>query len=94
MDEKMRAEFEEWYAHQVGCDIRKLEECRWGSKGYRDPFAANAWFAWQASRAALVIELPGRINKENGYIEDDEYYNLALKHCKHQIEAAGVRVKP
>ena len=89
-DEKMRADFEAWYAHQVGCDIRKLEECRWDGKGYRDPFAANAWFAWQASRAALVIELPEPMKANPGPLGECAY----AQRCRSAIEAAGIKVRP
>ena len=78
MDEKMRAEFEAWWREENGNRL----------------YCESAWRGWQASRAALVVELPERINKESGYSEDDEYYNLALDHCRSQIEAAGVRMKP
>lgn len=78
MDEKMRTEFEAWWREENGNRL----------------YCESAWRGWQASRAALVVELPERIAKDNGYSEDDEYYNLALTHCRSQIEAAGVRVKP
>ena len=81
MDEKMRTEFEAFWSAPEQEELRM--SC---AKGW-------AMTIWQASRAALVVKLPERINKENGYSEDDEYYNLALKHCQLQIEAAGVRVK-
>ena len=78
MDEKMRAEFEAWWREENGNRL----------------YCESAWRGWQASRAALVIELPEQISKGYGYSEGDEYYNLALKRCRSQIEAAGVRVKP
>lgn len=89
MDEKMRAEFEAWLNSQ-GLESKWKPE----RNAYEHFVAHFAYRAWVDSRAALVIELPERITKESGYSEDDEYYNLALKHCQHQIEAAGVRVKP
>jgi len=42
MSNKMRDSFTKWYSEQVQC-----------GKAYEDEF----WQAWQASRAALVVEL-------------------------------------
>jgi len=86
MDEKMRAEFEEW-AQRFRLPLHR------DGNGYVEAEIDAAWQAWQASRAALVVELPERISKESGYSEDDEYYNLALDHCRSQIESTGVRVR-
>lgn len=49
MSEKMREEFNEWYGKQ------------WTPESMRD----DLWGAWQASRAALVVDLPSMTN--NGY---------------------------
>jgi len=42
--------------------------------------------AWQASRAALVVELPFDVT--------GGHYRLAVESCKRCIEAAGVKVAP
>jgi len=92
MDEKMRAEFELALARHFW--LKEEDHAFSSDEGeYVSELVQTAWEFWQASRAALVVELPEPITKESGYSEDDEYYNLALKHCQHQIEAAGVRVK-
>lgn len=53
MTAKERIEFEEW-ASADGLPITWLCEC-----GFYDARATEqAWQAWQASRAALVVELP------------------------------------
>lgn len=80
---KLREEFEAAYAERAGCNTDELKACRWGDKGYRDPFAASAWFGWIDSRAALVVDLP---RVEMGWVDHQEVIEA--------IESAGVRVKP
>jgi hypothetical protein len=45
MSEQMRKEFEEWIDSLSFEDLNSIDE-------------NSAWKAWQASRAALVVELP------------------------------------
>ena len=57
MSEKIRREFEEWfYEYSLPCegDWFKRDSC--GDYDY--PSTHDAWVGWQASRAALVVELP------------------------------------
>ena len=57
MSEKIRREFEEWfYEYSLPCegDWFKMDSC--GDYDY--PSTHDAWMGWQASRAALVVELP------------------------------------
>lgn len=49
--DKMREEFEVW-----ACNYN-LKIADWGN--YSDRHVNNMWKAWQASRAALRVELPG-----------------------------------
>lgn len=79
--EKMRAEFEAWY----GCS------CEWHGSDvehdgneYIDGNVQLAFDAWQASRAALVVELPG---------DDGMDGHLWAPDVVAAIEAAGVTVK-
>lgn len=51
MNEQMRKEFEAW-AEKEGFNIDRFGD------GYDMPSANYAWQAWQASRAAIVVELP------------------------------------
>ena len=60
MSEKMREDFEEWfYEYSLPCegDWFKRDSCG----DYDSPSTYYAWMGWQASRAALVVELPGAI---------------------------------
>ena len=57
MSEKMREDFEEWfYEYSLPCegDWFKRDSCG----DYDSPSTYYAWMGWQASRAALVAELP------------------------------------
>lgn len=47
-----REDFEAAYAKRAKCKITDLIAARWGSNGYRDPFAASAWFGFIDGRAA------------------------------------------
>ncbi|WP_288659493.1 MULTISPECIES: hypothetical protein [Pseudomonas] len=49
--------------------------------------------AWEASRAALVVELPDLANPTR-WESSDNAWNNAIKACKNAIEAAGLQVKP
>lgn len=102
--ENMRSEFEAWYLReyfegddQCGMEWLSTEPCG----GYRHAEPSKQWKVWQASRAALVVELPKLAGLEKPFtgtdmaeIREDNKYNLALRHCRDAIEAAGVRVKP
>lgn len=64
-----------------------------GSNGYRSVGTKSAWFAWQASRECLVIELP-----EKDLITDPSDMfsigsNGAINKCRDAIHAAGVKTK-
>lgn len=54
MTDKAREEFEQVYSEQFGFDPGFC----WDGSGYTRAHPAGAWWAWQASRAALVVELP------------------------------------
>lgn len=58
-----------------------------------------AWEAWQASRAAVVVELPARANENldtGGWPIDPgaARANSIIAGCRRAIEAAGVKVAP
>jgi hypothetical protein len=73
----MRDEFEAWYLRRFGkCDMQS-------------GWAMERWEAWQASRAALTIELP----KITLNIHCDAQGYMRTQ-CRQAIEAAGVKVKP
>lgn len=84
--EKMRAEFEEWR------DKRNAELSAAGHRHNSRWRVDNSHYpAWQASRAALVVELPDSFDT---YGYSAEVARVATDCCAEAIEAAGVRVKP
>ena len=82
MSEKMREEFESWAISCHMCTYLDGVE-------YRHQSTEWAWMAWQASRAALVVELPSDICGE--YYADG--WNAALMCVEGMLEEAGVSYK-
>lgn len=103
--EKMREDFEAWW---VSRPHRKQPE-KFQNGDYMAPAVLSAWEAWQASRAALVVELPQVVGFEGAYdshrdnefsnypdelMDCDEVFALSrLIEVREAIEAAGVKVK-
>ena len=92
INDKVRAEFEEWIQSHGG-DIRLNGE-------YVSNVTECAWQAWKASRAAQVVELPASVCRANQYhieytgelvTEHDEYYEI--EDIKSALDAAGVAYK-
>lgn len=91
--EKMRKEFEAWSANHdyfggVEVDIAI-------SGNYSDVDMQHAWEVWQASRAAIEVELPKQCDKDGHgcavYSEEGPFF-----HCHDMIEAIkslGLKVK-
>ena len=78
MSEQMRSEFEVWLEQNSMFPID-------------GPRAAGYWSCWQASRAALCVELPLPVKR--AFHEYDLGYNEALDHCEEAIHAAGVKTR-
>jgi hypothetical protein len=93
MSEKMREEFEAWAATK-GWESRNMKRRTDG--GYDDWSVQPMWLSWQASRAALVIELPPMPTAQR----TDEEATFSgggcdmRRRCSKAIEAAGLKVKP
>lgn len=101
--EKMREEFEAhvystpFYAYQPG-DPLDIDDA---DGGYLDANLHGAWLSWQASRAALVVELPaieawdndGRLDREKDEDADVRIGLVPRVDVRAAIEAAGVTVK-
>ena len=81
--DKMREEFEAWYGEQFKYSDKKLNR---HGETYLSPFVGGLWSAWQASRAALVVELPGAIWCSLAYHE-------AINDVKEALDDAGVGYK-
>ncbi|EBQ9264555.1 hypothetical protein DO818_10915 [Salmonella enterica subsp. enterica serovar Agona] len=87
MDES-RKQFEEWFENYTGCDPK--------NKIYAN-MVEMYWQAWQASRAAIEIECPGKREREAFSTDFEDGvtfgYNDAICECEGRIRAAGVKVK-
>ncbi len=97
-----REQFEEWYSAIVCCDIDVLRDSRTSEGGEGFPYRINgldgepdfevsepasiAWLAWQASREAVVVELPAPAVPGGNCIRDHA--------IREAIEAQGLKVKP
>ena len=73
--EKMREEFEAWAVKY------NLARADWGN--YQDRHVNNMWKAWQASRAALCVELP----------ENWKGHALTVSELRRELDKAGVSYK-
>lgn len=103
MSDQMRKEFSAWYLAEVtqsyGESVRPQAQKNldWVRQdgSFADPMLRLACLAWQASREALVIELPVIIDKEwaNTHAERSAMRE-AIEWCKKRIEATGLKVKP
>jgi len=91
--EKMLAEFEAWHRDnfkdrlQDGHPTRDMHNGKYAER-YTVPIEQARWEAWQASRAAIVVDLPERaeqVYQPSGVNTWDR--------CRAAIEAAGLTVK-
>lgn len=103
MSEQMRSEFEAWYEITYGISLER--EFRSNHFiGYVNEKANHRWAAWQASRAALCVQLPPSLDMPgedefDGYEEFEAMEAITctangMRHaCRNAIHAAGVKTK-
>ena len=93
--EKMREEFEAWHIEQCkagGMVCRDLSsELDRDGDGYVYTGAQYAWRGWKASRAALCVELPSKINDDNDLFSYG--FDSAISSAEVSLENAGVSYK-
>ncbi|EOW2059255.1 hypothetical protein [Pseudomonas aeruginosa] len=87
----MREEFEAWHHAEFGYVIAVEDDPE------QDGQCAKRWKAWQASRAALRVELPERRDPLN-WTGDDENprsagFNDCLERVTEALQQAGIEVK-
>lgn len=95
--EKCREEFE--VAYQAACLSRAVARfdpsvfAKDHCDDYLNSLVQSAWWGWQASREALVIELPDAdgLNREHMLVQG---FLEGVAHTRVAIEAAGLKVKP
>lgn len=90
MDESRKA-FEQWISNTTTSDLhRGIMLDRRESGGYSHLATENKWEAWQASRAAIDIELPDEYTYDE---EVREHASQLISDCAEAIRAAGIKVK-
>ena len=85
MSEQIRDGFESW-CKTLGFNIDKFDE------DYIIASTEWAWKIWQASRAAMVVELP-ELKSFNASDEPDFAYEVAIDDIKCALDDAGVGYK-
>jgi hypothetical protein len=88
-NEQMREEFEEWAAKGCGRLSRENSPDS-DTHGYQDSHTNLCWQAWQASRAALCVELPEEEEHKGVYYDIDYMPTDAVLAA---IHAAGVKTR-
>lgn len=87
----MREEFEAWHHAEFGYVIAVEDDPQ------QDGQCAKRWKAWQASRAALRVELPERRDPLNSTGDDENPrsagFNDCLERVTEALQQAGIEVK-
>lgn len=101
--DKVREQFESAYLEMIAKEfseglvprMRRTLEQRRSDLSYQDPTQRWMFWAWAASREAVVIELPCGYDpyRANG---DPDMLNVndTLQECREAIEAQGFKVAP
>ncbi|MDT3611990.1 hypothetical protein ROM10_18270 [Cronobacter sakazakii] len=88
--DKSREPFQSWWEEWFGeAPLTPWNEL-WCGDGYSAEDIDHMWEAWQASRAAVEIELDAKVMVED---EFDKGHNCAIDYCAEAIRASGLRVK-
>ncbi|WP_341986875.1 hypothetical protein [Pseudomonas aeruginosa] len=87
----MREEFEAWLLREHGLESEWQEE----RNCFKDYPAHLAFKAWQASRAALRVELPEKMEPTRNIYGNliIGSYNAVLDAVKETLQQAGIEVK-
>ncbi|AHZ77235.1 MULTISPECIES: hypothetical protein [Pseudomonas] len=92
MDTNKMREMREAFERTNSRDHRRLPP---KGNNYIDPMAQADWESfqqgWQASREAVVVELPREPYQSQGLYQPT--YEAALKDCRDAIEAQGLKVE-
>ncbi|EMI4495053.1 hypothetical protein V6599_004006 [Pseudomonas aeruginosa] len=85
----MREEFEAWHHAEFGYVIAEEDDPA------QDGQCAERWKVWQASRAALRVELPAK-RSYSMYATKHEChaFNDAIEKAKEALQQAGIEVAP
>ncbi|MDG9807752.1 hypothetical protein N7613_03775 [Pseudomonas juntendi] len=91
---KMREQFEAALVKQAAEDgfAKPILRRNKNNGDYVDPFEQAAWWGWQASREAVVVELPPKWNDETN--SNKQAWDCGIDDARMAIEAQGLRVAP
>ncbi|ESW39290.1 hypothetical protein [Pseudomonas taiwanensis] len=91
---KMRAEFEAALVKQAAEDgfAKPILRRNKNNGDYVDPFEQAAWWGWQASREAVVVELPSPMDAPP-YASYEGGWNDMRDEAVDGIEEQGLKVK-
>lgn len=81
-----REQFETAWQKNNECEPMDGWESLRCDDGYTDEIIDGQWWAWQASREAVEVELPTAEGEEGGITE------LIVDLCSEAIRAAGIKV--
>ncbi|EPO5559713.1 TPA: hypothetical protein ACKQAX_005043 [Pseudomonas aeruginosa] len=91
----IREEFEAWHLAKHGYITRGNEDL--GEGAYGQGQCSQRWETWQASRAALKVELPERRDPLNSTGDDENPrsagFNDCLERVTEALQQAGIEVK-
>ncbi|MGY3014706.1 hypothetical protein ACVWZ5_000211 [Pseudomonas sp. TE6283] len=93
MREQFEAQFVEEYVRVLGEGSRELAA---HTLAANPPLVSMSWWAWQASREAVVVELPDAIAGARRYqhAESAFAHKEGIDECRASIEAQGLKVAP
>lgn len=92
-NEKMRAEFEAWFTISAKW-YGNQDDLDWDGEEYSGGDIQLAFEAWQASRAAIVVELPNVETVAVAMTNDWLGYSRGVRQCREAIQSTGLKVKP
>lgn len=86
-----RSQFEKWMIGMY--DTRLLRQ----GENYMGSTVQKLWEAWQESRAAIEVSLPGKVSKLNatdsGFVlPEAENYDEAIDDCAEAIRVCGISI--
>ncbi|SDK82432.1 hypothetical protein SAMN05216189_105329 [Pseudomonas delhiensis] len=86
----IREEFEAWHLAKHGYITRGNEDL--GEGAYGQGQCSQRWEVWQASRAALKVELPDNSARAGSDPYQDGYY-ACREEVEEALQQAGIEVK-
>lgn len=88
-----REQFETAWQKNNECEPMDGWESLRCDDGYTDEIIDGQWWAWQASREAVEVQLPDHRDYEETLSDHELGFNTGLEFCAEAIRAAGIKVK-